>query len=95
MAGSSYVQFNRNFSNQGYIEFWVNTYKPGSNNVIPVISVNGSALGNATMVDGRASSFYWMKVRSPIIQSGNNNIRISFGTNYAVIKVDEIEFYEY
>jgi len=95
VAGSSYVQFNRNFSNQGYIEFWVNTYKPGSNNVIPVISVNGSALGNATMVDGRASSFYWMKVRSPIIQSGNNNIRISFGTNYAVIKVDEIEFYEY
>jgi hypothetical protein len=95
-AAVNYVQLNRNFIAQGYIEFWVNTYNPGSNNLIPVISVNGAAIGNATMVAGQSSSFYWMKVRSPIIQAGNNTIRILLsGNNIQVLKVDEIEFYEY
>ena len=97
VAGSNhYIQFNRNFIAQGYIEFWVNTYNPGYNNLIPVISVNGAAIGNATMVAGQSSSFYWMKVRSPIMQAGNNSIRIYVsGNNIQVLKVDEIEFYEY
>jgi hypothetical protein len=95
VGSNHYVQFNRNFITQGYIEFWVNTYNPGYNNLIPVISVNGAAIGNATMVGGQQSSFYWMKVRSPIMQAGNNTIRILLSGSYYVLKVDEIEFYEY
>ncbi len=95
VGSNHYVQFNRNFINQGYIEFWVNTSNPGYNNLIPVISVNGTAIGNTTMVGGQSSSFYWMKVRSPIIQAGSNTIRILLSGSYYVLKVDEIEFYEY
>ena len=92
----NYVQLNRNFTSQGYIEFWINTPNGGSNNTIPVISVNGSANVNATMIGGQYSSFYWMKVRSPIMQAGNNSIRIYVSVNSVqVLKVDEIEFYEY
>ena len=94
-GSNHYVQFNRNFITQGYIEFWVNTYNPGYNNVIPFISVNGATIGNATMVGGQSSSFYWMKVRSPIIQAGNNTIRILLSCSYYQLNVDEIEFYEY
>ena len=95
-AAENYVQLNRNFISQGYIEFWVNAYNPGSTNQIPEISVNGSAIVNATMVAGQSSSFDWMKVRSPIMQAGNNSIRIYVsGNNIQVLKVDEIEFYEY
>jgi hypothetical protein len=95
IGSNHYVQFNRNFSNQGYIEFWVNTYKAGYNNLIPVISVNGAAIGSATMIGGQSSSFNWMKVRSPIIQAGNNTIRILLSGDYYVLNVDEIEYYEY
>ena len=95
VGSNHYIQFNRNFIAQGYIEFWVNTYNPGFNNLIPVISVNGSGIGNATMIGGQSSSFYWMKVRSPIIDAGNNTIRILLSGSYYVLKVDEIEFYEY
>ena len=52
VGSNHYIQFNRNFMAQGYIEFWVNTYNPGYNNLIPVISVNGAAIGNTTMVGG-------------------------------------------
>jgi len=95
VGSNHYIQFNRNFITQGYIEFWVNTYNPGYNNLIPVISVNGAAIGNATMVAGQSPSFYWMKVRSPIIQAGNNTIRILLSGSYYILKVDEIEYYEY
>ena len=95
VGSNHYIQFNRNFTNQGYIEFWVSTYKPGHNNLIPVISVNGATLGSVTMLGGQSSSFYWMKVRSPIIQAGNNTIRILLSGSYYILKVDEIEFYEY
>ena len=95
VGSNHYVQLNRNFITQGYIEFWVNTYNPGYNNLIPFISVNGAAIGNATMVGGQSSSFNWMKVRSPIIQAGNNTIRILLSGSYYVLKVDEVEFYEF
>ena len=95
VGANHYVQFNRNFLSQGYIEFWVNTSNPGYNNLIPVIVVNGSAIGNATMIGGQQSSFYWMKVRSPIIPAGNNTIKILLSGSYYVLKIDEIEFFEY
>jgi hypothetical protein len=95
VGANHYVQFNRNFLNQGYIEFWVNTSNPGYNNLIPNIEVNGSATGNATMIGGQQSSFYWMKVRSPILPAGNNTIKILLSGSYYVLKIDEIEFFEY
>lgn len=95
VGANHYVQFNRNFLSQGYIEFWVNTSNPGYNNLIPSISVNGSVIGNATMIGGQQSSFYWMKVRSPIIPAGNNTIKILLNGSYYVLKIDEIEFFEY
>ncbi len=95
VGSNHYVQFNRNFLNQGYIEFWVNTNNPGYNNLIPVIVVNGSAIGNATMIGGQQSSFYWMKVRSPIMPAGSNIIKILLSGSYYVLKIDEIEFFEY
>jgi hypothetical protein len=94
VGSNHFVQFNRNFLSQGYIEFWVNTSNPGYNNLIPDISVNGSVIGSATMIEGEQSSFYWMKVRSPIIQSGNNSIKILFSGSYYVLKIDELEFFE-
>ncbi len=95
VGSNHYVQFNSNFSDEGYIEFWVNTYNPGYNNLIPVISINGATIGNVTMIGGQSSSFNWMKVRSPNIQAGNNTIRISFDGSYYVLKVDDIDFYEF
>ena len=93
--GKHYVQFNRDFEKQGYIEFWVNTYKAGYFNLIPRIKLNGVEIGSATMIGGQQSSSYWMKVRSPIIQAGNNTIIIWLSGDYYVLKIDEIEFFEY
>jgi hypothetical protein len=90
-----HVQFERNFQNQGYIEFWVNTFYGGSNNKIPSIFVNGNNIGNCVMIDGQWSSFYWMKVRSPIIPPGVNSIRIEFDGSYYQFNIDEINFFEY
>jgi hypothetical protein len=77
------------------IYIWVNTSNLGYNNLIPVIAVNGSAIGNATMIGGQLSSFYWMKVRSPIMPASNNTIKILLSGSYYVLKIDEIEFFEY
>lgn len=95
VGSNHFVEFNRNFQNQGYIEFWVNTYNPGFNNLNPTISLNGSSIGTCTIIGGQPSSFYWMKVRSPILQAGSNTIRISFNGSYYELYVDEIEFFEY
>ena len=95
VGSNHYVEFTHNFSSQGYIEFWVNTYNPGYNNLIPSITVNGSAIGSATKIGGQTSSFYWMQVRSPIISAGNNKVRIALSGSYYVLKIDEIKIYEY
>ena len=95
VGSNHYVEFTHNFSSQGYIEFWVNTYNPGYNNLIPSITVNGSAIGSATKIGGQTSSFYWMQVRSPLISAGNNKVRIVLSGSYYVLKIDEIKIYEY
>jgi aryl-phospho-beta-D-glucosidase BglC (GH1 family) len=73
----------------------LNTYNPGYNNLIPVIVVNGAAIGNAEVIGGQTSSFNWMKVRSPLMAAGNNTIKILFSGSYYVLKVDEINFFEF
>jgi hypothetical protein len=95
IGSNHFVEISQNFSSQGYIEFWLNTYNPGYNNLIPVIAVNGAAIGNAEVIGGQTSSFNWMKVRSPLIPAGNNTIKILFSGSYYVLKVDEINFFQY
>lgn len=95
VGANHYVEFSHVFTNSGYVEFWVNTYNPGNNNLVPVIAVDGVAIGNATIIDGQASSFYWMKVRSPEISAGSNNVKILLSGSYFILKLDEIAVYEY
>jgi len=95
VGSNHYVSFSRNFTDNGYIEFWVNTYNPGYDNLIPVISVNNVSIGNATIIGGGTSSFDWMKVRSPQISAGNNTIKITLNGSYYIMKVDEISYFEY
>ena len=95
VGSNHYIEFTHNFSSQGYIEFWVNTYNPGYSNLIPSITVNGSTFGSATKIGGQTSSFNWMQVRTPIISAGNNKVRILLSGSYYVLKIDEIKIYEY
>ena len=95
VGSNHYIEFTHNFSSQGYIEFWVNTYNPGYSNLIPSIKVNGSAIGSATKIGGQTSSFNWMQVRTPIISAGNNKVRIVLSGSYYVLKIDEIKIYKY
>ena len=90
-----FVSMNQTFVNQGFMEFWVNTYNSGFNNLIPKIYVNGNLIGSALIIGGQLPSTYWLKVRTPTIPSGVNNIKVSFDSNYYILKVDEIKFFEY
>ena len=93
--GTHYVQFNRTFSKNGYIEFWVNTSNPGYDNLTPAIYVDGIAQSSPSMIGGQTSSFYFMQVKSSNISAGTHSIKIEFnGANY-VFKIDEISFFEY
>lgn len=93
--GTHYVEFVHMFENNGFIEFWLNTSNPGYNNLFPSITVDGFGQSTPEMIDGNASGFYWMKVRSADIAAGTHTIRITFTGSYYVFKLDEIEFYEY
>ena len=93
-VGTHYIQFNRNFTKNGYLEFWLNTNNPGFNNLIPSVFVDDSLQITPYSIDGQTSSFYWQKLRSGIIQPGNHSIRIQFSGSYYTFKVDEITFFE-
>ncbi|MCH2022594.1 MAG: hypothetical protein MK207_08970 [Saprospiraceae bacterium] len=95
--GAQYVEFQDNFSKNGYLEFWCNTYDPGYDNVEPTILVDGVAIGSAVKVQGHSSnsSLYWMKVKTPNISIGSHTIKILFSVNYMIVGIDEIEKWEY
>jgi|LauGreDrversion4_2_1035121.scaffolds.fasta_scaffold32838_1 hypothetical protein len=93
--GTHYVEFNRTFDNNGFIEFWLTTYNPGYDNLIPSITVDGVVQPAPAVVGGGTSSFDWMKVRTANISGGNHLIRITFTGSYYIFKIDEIDFYEY
>lgn len=92
--GTHFVQFNRNFSNLGYFEFWLNTNNPGYNNVIPNVYINDSVQIKPYSIQGQSSSFYWQKFRSGIVSPGNHSIKIEFTGSYTTFKLDEITFFE-
>ena len=93
--GTHYVQFSHTFSNIGYLEFWLNTYNPGYNNLFPTIYIDGVAQPTPVMIGGSSSSFNFMKVQSSDISAGLHTIKIQFIGSYYVFKIDEINFYEY
>ena len=93
--GTHYVQFNKTFSDSGYIEFWLNTSNPGYNNIYPTIYIDGVAQNTPVKIGGQLSSFYFMQVRSEIISSGIHSIKIEFNGNYYIFKIDEIDYFEY
>ena len=94
-VGTHYVEFNKSFTNNGYIELWLNTSNPGYNNLFPTIYIDGFAQSTPTMIGGQLSSFYFMQVRSGTISAGNHTIKIEFNGSYYKFYVDEISFYEY
>ena len=79
-----FVSMNQTFVNQGFMEFWVITYNSGFNNLIPKIYVNGNLIGSALIIGGQLPSSYWLKVRTPTIPYGFNNIKVSFDSNSLV-----------
>ena len=95
VGGSHYIQFSKNFSNNGFMKLWLNTYDPGYNNVFPTIYIDGAAQTSPIMTGGQTSSFYFMQIQSSGISAGSHTIKIEFNCNYRDIYVDEIEFYEY
>jgi hypothetical protein len=94
-VGTHFVQFSHTFSNNGYIEFWLNTYNPSYNNVFPTIFIDGIPQATPMMIGGNPSSFYFMKVQSSNISAGVHTIKIQFVGSYYIFKIDEIDFYEY
>lgn len=94
-SGTHYVSFTRSFSNSGYIEFWANSYNPGSNNIIPTISINNGPGVFASVIGGQTSSFNFIQLRSQLIPAGNNTIKIQFNGSNSIFKIDEISFFEY
>lgn len=93
--GTRYVQFSRNFSNNGFITFWFKTVYNNSNNLTPIIYLDGLAQESPIKIGGQTSSSYFMQVQSSNISAGYHTVKIEFNLNYYKIYVDEIEFYEY
>jgi len=92
--GTHYLQFSRNFSKNGYIEFWSQAYNPGSPGVTPNIYVDGILQPTPTVVGGQLSWSTFAKFRTRSISAGVHTIKIEYQCNYYSIRVDEIEFWE-
>ena len=93
--GTHYVEFTQTFQNNGFIEFWLNTFNAGFDNIMPSITVDGILQPTPTMIGGGTSGFDWMQVRTSDISGGTHTIRITFVGSYYVFRIDEIDFYEY
>jgi len=95
--GINWVRFQANFTNEGVLRFWIQTFNPGYSNKEPTIYINGSSIGEAEQIEGDQSSWNFMKVESPLISPGNHLIKIEINTGsvYNDISIDEIEFLEY
>lgn len=92
--GSHYLQFSRNFTKNGYIEFWSQAYDPGLPGITPKIYVDGILQPNPTVVGGQLSWSTFAKFRSGSISAGAHTIKIEYQVQYCTIYVDEIEFWE-
>jgi len=96
-ALGGYVEFSRNFTNPGFIRFWIKTFNAGYNNRVPSIYVDGSLVGSPTLTAGNESSAYWMQLKTVDIPAGTRTIRLEWsrvGQFYDYL-LDEIEYWEY
>lgn len=96
-ALGGYVEFSYGFSNPGYLRFWINTPNPGYDNRVPDIYVDGVRQADPVMSGGKASSFYWMQLKTADIPSGNHTIRLDWTRvgQFFYYSLDEIEYWEY
>lgn len=94
-VGLHYIELATNFNNNGFIELWLNTFKRGNNNLIPQIYVDGFEQTSPEVAGGGTLSFDWMKIQTSEISSGQHTITIIFSASYYVLKIDDMEQYEY
>jgi hypothetical protein len=93
--GTHYISFQQNFSSSGYVEFWFNTYYAGSPNIMPQVFIDDVQQNAPTIIAGQTTNGSWMKARTSVVNSGNHTIKIQFASSYYVLKVDEVECFQY
>ena len=92
-----FIEFNTNIPTSGYLEFWVNSFNPGYNNIIPKVTINGVVFSDIEIMSTNNSSFYFTKLKVNNIYAGNLNVNIDFEENRNLIipyTIDEIKFYK-
>lgn len=95
--GVNWVEFQVNLAHEGLLKFWIQTFNAGYSNQTPTIYSDGTSIGEAVQVDGDQSSWNFMQVETPLIESGSHLIKIEINTGgvYNDISIDEIEIYEF
>lgn len=92
-----FIEFNTNIPTSSYLEFWVNSFDPGYNNIIPKVKINGVVISDIEIISTNNSSFYFTKLRVNNIYAGILNVNIDFEENRNRIisyTIDEIKFYK-
>lgn len=91
--GTHYVEFPIDLPGLGYLEFWKYTYYSGSQNIQPLIFIDGVQQSSPTILE--TQNTYWQRVRTANIASGAHTVRIQFSCDYYQLKVDEIKAYQW
>ena len=92
-----FIEFNTNIPTSSNLEFWVNSFNPGYNNIIPKVTINGVVFSDIEIMSTNNSSFYFTKLKVNNIYAGNLNVNIDFEENRNLIipyTIDEIKFYK-
>lgn len=91
------VEFSYNFLNPGFVRFWINTPNPGYDNRVPDVYVDGVLQADPTLTDGKASSFFWMQLKTRDIAAGTHTIKLDWTRvgQFYYYSLDEIEYWEY
>jgi hypothetical protein len=99
-AKSGYIEFPITMNGSGFLSFWIRSGTSGTwhgANRIPGIYIDGVQISTPTVIGGQ-SEFNWQKIKTSTISEGNHLLKIQFFENGAaedILKVDEIEIWEY
>jgi hypothetical protein len=91
-ANGGNVEFQQDFSTEGFIKCW--TISGGNANQYPDVYVDGVLLGVMNFTSGSTFQGEWMQVRSRLIPVGLHQIKIDFGYGSPLPTLDEIEIWE-
>jgi hypothetical protein len=91
-ANGGLVEFQQDFSTEGFIKCW--TISGGNANQYPDLYVDGVLLGPMSFADGSTFQGEWMQVKSGLITAGLHQIKIDFGYGSPIPTLDEIEVWE-